>query len=150
MAQSLAKVNIHLIFSTKGRVSLLSDVIREPLHAYCASVLNSCGCQVVVLNSVEDRILVLFDLGRTVAGSKAVEQVKSSSSRWIKTQGVEFATFSWQGGYAAFAVDAGNVDAVRSYIIKQREHHRKESFQEEYRRFLMEYGVSFDERYMWD
>src|SRR5580700_2057185 len=119
MAQSLARLNIHLIFSTKGRARLLNDRIREPLHAYCASVLNGWGCPVVVLNSVEDHTHMLFDLGRTVAVSKVVEQVKSSSSKWIKTQGMEFASFAWQGGYAAFAVGAGNVDAVRTYITKQ-------------------------------
>ncbi len=126
------------------------DSVRDPLHLYCATVLNEIGCRVVTLNSVQDHIHILFDIGRTVAVSRAVEQVKSSSSKWVKTQGSELALFSWQSGYAAFGVDARSVEAVRQYISSQHEHHKTESFQEEYRRFLHENGVPFDEKYVWD
>jgi len=85
-----------------------------------------------------------------VAVSQAVEEVKKASSKWIKTQGAEFARFAWQAGYGAFAVSESNVAAVRDYIAAQEEHHRKKSFQEEYRAFLGRHRVAFDERYVWD
>jgi hypothetical protein len=79
-----------------------------------------------------------------------VEEVKTSSSKWIKTQGHPYASFAWQAGYGAFAVSESNVDAVRAYIANQREHHRVTSFQDEYRTFLERHKVEFDERYVWD
>lgn len=150
MAQSLASLNIHLIFSTKHRERLLADRVRESLHAYIAALLNNSRCHAVLINSVEDHIHLLFELGRTVAISSAVEEVKTASSKWLKTQGSDLRTFAWQAGYAAFAVDRSSVRAVRTYIANQREHHRAETFQEEYRRFLDENSVEYDERYMWD
>jgi REP element-mobilizing transposase RayT len=104
----------------------------------------------VLINSVQDHVHILFELGRTIAVSGAVEEVKKTSSKWIKTQGNEFARFGWQTGYGAFAVSESNVAAVREYIASQQEHHRKKSFQEEYRAFLKRHNVAFDEKYMWD
>ena len=82
--------------------------------------------------------------------SAAVEEIKTTSSKWMKTQGKEFATFSWQTGYGAFSVSASDVADVREYIANQREHHRHRSFQEEYRIFMTRHGLEFDEKYGWD
>ncbi len=90
----------------------------------------------------------LFELSRTMTIASAVEEVKKSSSKWIKTQGV--APFAWQAGYGAFAVSESNVDQVRRYIDGQREHHRTMSFQDEYRGLLRRHNVEFDEQYVWD
>ena len=150
MPQSLASLHIHLIFSTKNRERTLTDRVRDPLHAYMATVLQNFRCPPVLINSVEDHVHVLFELARTVAVSSAVEELKKASSKWIKTQGAEFAGFAWQTGYGAFAVSESNVPAVREYIAGQKEHHRKRSFQEEYRTFLERHRVAFDERYVWD
>ena len=150
MSQSLARLHVHLIFSTKNREPVLNDAVRNDLHRYMAAVLQNFGCTPAIINSVADHVHILFDLGRTVAMSDAVEEVKKSSSKWIKTQGAEFAPFAWQAGYGAFAVSESNVAAVREYIAGQREHHRGKSFQEEYRAFLERHRISFDERYVWD
>lgn len=150
MAQSLARLNVHLIFSTKNREPVLQDAVRNDLHRYMATVLQNFGCPPLLINSVPDHVHILFDLGRTVSISAAVEEVKKSSSKWIKTRGADYATFAWQGGYGAFAVSESNVTAVRAYIADQQRHHRKSTFQEEYRAFLKRHGVSFDEKYVWD
>ncbi len=150
MPQSLASLHIHLVFSTKNREPLIKDDVRSHLHAYMATVLQNLGSTTVLINSIEDHIHLLFDLGRTTSVSKAVEDVKKSSSKWIKTQGAEFAGFAWQGGYGAFAVSGSNVEAVRQYIANQREHHRKKSYQDEFRQFLERHRIPFDERYVWD
>ncbi|HLJ55761.1 MAG TPA: transposase [Chthonomonadaceae bacterium] len=115
-----------------------------------ATVINNYGCHALLLNSVEDHIHILFALGRTVAVSKAVEEIKTTSSKWIKTQGTAVGGFAWQVGYGAFAVDMSSIARERDYIAGQAKHHRVETFQDEYRRFLTEHGVSFDERYVWD
>ena len=150
MSQSLARLPIHLVFSTKNRDRIITDKVRNSLHAYMATVLQNLGCAAILINSVEDHVHILFELARTVCVSEAVEEVKKASSKWIKTQGAEFAGFSWQSGYGAFAVSQSNVSAVREYIAGQREHHRTKSFQEEYRAFLERHHVAFDERYVWD
>jgi putative transposase len=150
MPQSLACLHIHLIFSTKDRRPLITDGVRNPLHAYMATVLQNLNCTPLLINSVDDHVHVLFDLARTVSVSQAVEDVKKASSKWIKNQGPEFAAFAWQAGYGAFCVSESNVKAVRKYIAEQQEHHRVKSFQEEYRQFLRRHRVEFDERYVWD
>jgi putative transposase len=150
MPQSLARLQVHLVFSTKHRERILTDGVRPALHAYLATVLQNFGCPALLINSVADHVHILFELGRTVAVSAAVEEVKTTSSKWIKTQGAEFSTFAWQAGYGAFSVSESNVATVRDYIANQAEHHRVKSFQEEYRAFLAKHGVAFDERYVWD
>ena len=150
MPQSLACLHVHLIFSTKNRDRFLHDQVRQALHGYMSTVLANLGCPPVLINSTEDHVHILFDLGRTVTASKAVEDVKKSSSRWIKTQGPEFASFAWQAGYGIFAVSESNVSAVRAYIANQKEHHQTKSFQEEYRAFLKRHRITYDERYVWD
>jgi REP element-mobilizing transposase RayT len=150
MAQSLARLNVHLIFSTKNREPVLQDAVRNDLHRYMATVLQNFGCPPLLINSIPDHVHILFDLGRTVSISAAVEEVKKSSSKWIKSQGADYATFAWQAGYGAFAVSESNITAVRTYIADQQRHHRKSTFQEEYRAFLKRHGVSFDEKYVWD
>lgn len=150
MPQSLARLYVHLIFSTKHRQPLLRDRLRDSLHAYMATVIRNIDCPATLINSVEDHVHVLFELARTVALSKAVEEVKKTSSKWIKTQDDDLASFAWQGGYGAFAVSESNCPTVRDYIANQREHHRTRTFQEEFRMFLERHGVEFDERYVWD
>lgn len=150
MPQSLASLHLHLVFSTKNRHPWINDSVRPTMHAYMATVLQNLGCAPVLINSVEDHVHLLFDLARTVAVSKVVEDVKKSSSKWLKTQEPALSDFAWQAGYGAFAVSESNVETVRQYIANQREHHRVKTFQEEYRQFLERHRIPFDERYVWD
>jgi putative transposase len=138
-----------LIFSTKNRQPLLGDKdLRRRTHAYLATVLNDRQCPVLVVGGVADHIHLLFQLAKTESISNIVEHLKTSSSKWLKAQGIS--GFSWQRGYGAFSVSQSHVDAVVSYIRNQEEHHRTISYQEEIRLFLKRYRVAFDERYLWD
>ena len=150
MPQSLARLHIHLIFSTRHRQPLIADEIRDSLHRYMAVVLRDLGYPATIINSTVDHVHILCDLARIVSVAQLVEHVKTASSKWMKTQGDRWATFAWQAGYAAFAVSESGVDAVRAYIADQAEHHRKRTFNEEYRAFLERHNVPFDERYVWD
>jgi REP-associated tyrosine transposase len=150
MPQSLAKIYLHLVFSTKNRAPMINDQVRDPLHGYMATVLKNLGCHANLINSVEDHIHLLFELGRTVAVSEVVEDVKKSSSKWIKSQPGGVRDFAWQNGYGVFSVSHSNVDTVRDYIVSQDEHHRKRTFQDELRALLEKHGVDYDERYVWD
>ncbi|MCX5661987.1 MAG: IS200/IS605 family transposase [Planctomycetota bacterium] len=150
MPQSLARLYTHLVFSTKHREPTLPDSSREPLHRYLAVVLQDLHCPPILINSVEDHIHLLFDLGRTVAIATAVEKIKTSSSKWMKSDGPQNPDFAWQSGYAAFSVSVSMVDTVHAYIANQAVHHRTQSFQDEYRKLLEHHGVEFDEQYVWD
>jgi REP element-mobilizing transposase RayT len=149
MPQSLACLHLHLIFSTKNRAPLIAGSIRDQLHGYIAGVLKNIGCPAILINSVDDHVHMLIELSRTVTVSQVVEEVKKSSSKWMKADG-KSPSFSWQAGYAVFAVSESNVPAVGKYIADQEEHHRKKSFQEELRDFLDRHQVKYDERYVWD
>jgi len=150
MPQSLARLHTHLVFSTKNREPWITNNVRDALHAYMSTILADRSCEHVYINSVGDHVHILFDLPRTVAVCDIVEDVKKYSSKWIKTQGNEFAAFAWQGGYGVFSVSESKMDDTHKYIAGQREHHRVKTFQEEYRNFLERHGISYDERYVWD
>lgn len=150
MPQSLANLYIHLIFSTKDRRPLLSEKVRPDLHAYMATVLAKLDSPVIIINSVADHVHLLFKMSRTITLAKIVQDVKKSSSKWLKTQDPEFAQFAWQAGYGGFSVSESNAGQVANYIRKQEEHHRVKTFQEEYREFLEKNGIQYDEKYVWD
>jgi REP element-mobilizing transposase RayT len=151
MPQSLARVVLHVVFSTKHRAPFLKDTeLRPRLHAYMAGVLQNIGCEAILINGVEDHVHILCNLSRTITIAKLVEEVKTEPSKWIKHQGPQYADFHWQGGYSSFSVSQSNVEAVRAYIAGQEQHHRKMSFQDELRALCRKHGLEIDEKYVWD
>ena len=150
MPQSLAKIYIHLIFSTKNRERCPPDEIRPALHAYMGGTLNGLGCSPIEINTEPDHAHVLFLLTRTETLSDVVGQLKKGANDWLRGRGEQYSNFFWQGGYGAFSVSQSGVEEVREYIRDQREHHKHVSFQDEFRTFLRKYNLEFDERYVWD
>ena len=150
MSQSLAKLYVHLVFSTKGRERVLEDDIRKDLHDYMGGTLKGMTCLPVEINSEPDHVHTLFLLGRMVALGGVVGGVKKSATDWLRGRGDAYRGFQWQAGYGAFSVSQSAVEQVRAYIRNQREHHRVRTFQDEFRAFLRKYEVEFDERYVWD
>ena len=151
MPQSLARVVLHVVFSTKNRVPFLKDPdIRARLHAYMAGILQDIGCEPILINGAEDHVHILCNLSRTITIAKLVEETKTEPSKWMKEQGAAYRDFFWQGGYGSFSVSQSNVDQVREYVAAQEEHHRKVSFQDEFRALCRKHGVEIDERYVWD
>ena len=150
MPQSLAKNLIHLIYSTKNRERLLGEDIRDELHRYSAGILKEWDSPAILINSVEDHIHIRFCLSKNHALCDVVEQVKKGSSKWLKTKGTAYKNFFWQAGYGAFSVSQSSVKSVMKYIETQDEHHRRNTFQDEFRAFLKRYEIPYDERYVWD
>lgn len=148
MPQSLAKVVVHLIFSTKNREPFIRREVREHLHAYITGTLQNLHCPSLRTGGTTDHVHTLFSLARTSTVAEVVEAVKKSSSKWMKQQGTE--KFSWQAGYGAFSVSESQVRTVVDYISRQEEHHRRLTFQDEFRAFLRRYEIAYDERYVWD
>jgi putative transposase len=150
MPQSLSYLLIHLVFSTKDRVPLLEDRVRPKLFAYLTTVARQAGCECYRVGGVADHVHLAIRLARTVTVAGLVEELKTSSSKWLKTQSPDLIDFAWQRGYGAFSVGPADLEALRSYIDHQEEHHRTRGFQEELRTFLTKYGIELDERYLWD
>jgi len=151
MAQSLAQLWTHLIFSNKDRFPFLNDKkLRADMHAYLAKVLRQQSCETLIVNGVEDHIHALSSLSRTRSLASVVKESKRTSAGFAKDLSPTLAKFHWQNGYGAFSISPAHVDAVTEYIKNQEEHHRGVTFQEEYRRLLKKYGLTFDERYVWD
>ena len=150
MAQSLSSILIHLIFSTKNREPFITEAIEAELHPYMAKIFRELKSPSLAVNGTSDHVHVLFSLGRTIAIADLVQEVKTESSKWIKTNGEHFRNFHWQRGYGAFSVSQSQVVAVKRYIARQKIHHQRVTFQEEYRKFLKSYGIEYDERYVWD
>ncbi len=150
MPQSLSFVVIHVIFSTKERHPFLESDSRSKLHAYLAEVARNAGCECYRVGGVADHVHLGIRLSRTLTIAELIENLKTSSSKWLKTQSPSLATFSWQHGYGCFSVGPTDLDSLCAYIDKQEKHHQTRTFQDEYRMFLKKYGVEYDEAYMWD
>ncbi|MEO6133304.1 MAG: IS200/IS605 family transposase [Saprospiraceae bacterium] len=150
MGQSLVKNYIHIIFSTKYRAPLILPHVEFELHTYLGGTCKKLECQPIKVGGYIDHIHILCMLSKKIALMKLVEDVKSSSSKWIKTKSDELSNFYWQDGYGAFSVYPREVDVVMNYIANQKIHHDKKTFQDEYRGFLKKYKIDYDERYVWE
>src|SRR5438309_2290978 len=151
MPQSLAKVLVHTVFSTKERRPLLRDGgLRAELHSYLGGILNHLQCQSIIVGGVEDHVHLLSSLSRTSAMADMVKELKRGSSLWIKERAPAMADFAWQNGYGIFSIGYSQIEEVRRYIAEQERHHQKYSFQDEFRMLLRRYEIAFDERYVWD
>ncbi|NND99944.1 MAG: transposase [Pirellulaceae bacterium] len=151
MGQSLVKNWVHLTYSTKGRRPWIPEMIQEALWAYQAGIFQQWESPSLMIGGVDDHVHALFTLSKNHALKTIVEQVKKSSSAWIKSDdATRNQRFAWQGGYAAFSVSQSNVPQVQAYIAKQREHHRRLSFEDELRLLFEKHQIEFDERNVWD
>jgi putative transposase len=148
MAQTLVRVLVHLIFSTKDRANVILPGVESELHTYLAGIANNLDSPCLAVNGTPDHVHMLVSQSKNLALAKLVEEVKKGSSKWIKTKGAALKRFHWQDGYAAFSVSQSKVKAVEAYIAEQKEHHRRKSFQEELIQFLRKHGVEYDERYI--
>jgi len=150
MGQSLVKNYVHIVFSTKYRQPLILESVEEELYNYLGGVCKALECWPVKIGGYYDHIHILCLLSKKIALMKLLEEVKSHSSKWIKTKDDRLKHFYWQDGYGAFSVNPAQVDAVIRYIENQKIHHAKKNFQEELRGFFRKYNVEYDERYVWD
>ena len=151
MPQSLARVYLHLVFSTKDRALFLSNRdLRQETHAYLAGTCRQLGSPSLIVGGVADHVHILCYMSRTLSIADLIKETKRESSKWIKTKDGASSDFHWQGGYGAFSISPSHVDDLRRYIANQEQHHRHESFQDEFRRLLRKYGIECDEKYLWD
>jgi putative transposase len=151
MAQSLSAVYLHLVFSTKNRYPFLRDAaIRNEIHAYLGGITKTLGCPPLIVGGVEDHVHLLCRMARGITQSDWVKEIKRVSSIWIKQRDPACAGFAWQAGYGVFSVSASMLERTREYIVNQEPHHKKQTFQDEYRALLGKHGMEWDEHFVWD
>ena len=148
MSQSLSKNYIHLTFSTKYRKDSIRKEDLPEMFSYISGILKNIDCPSIIVGGITNHIHVLCVLNKNIALTKMVEEIKKSSSKWIKVKGIYYHWFAWQEGYGAFSVSQSKVDVVTRYIGRQEEHHKKISFEDELKIFLKEYGVEYNEQYL--
>jgi REP-associated tyrosine transposase len=150
MAQSLSSILIHLVFSTKNREPFINSAIENDLYRYMAKIFRELKSPSLAIDGTSDHVHSLFSLSRVISIADLVEEIKTSTSKWIKTNGREFRNFYWQRGYGAFSIGQSNVETLKRYIHGQKKHHQHHTFQDEYRKFLKAYQIPYDDRYVWD
>ena len=149
MPQSLVKMLVHVVFSTKDRVKIITPEIEPLLFGYIGGIIRNNGARMIIAGGIADHIHLLVSLGRIDVG-ELIGDIKRDSSRWIKKQDRRFARFYWQRGYGAFSIGQSQVATVSNYIRNQKEHHKEQTFEDEFRALCRKYDVEFDERYCWD
>lgn len=151
MSQSLTQLYIHLVFSTKHRAPFLrDDELRERMHGYLVGICKGQGSPSIATGGTEDHVHLLVRLAKTLDVASLVRELKRDSSKWVKAENPQLGDFHWQEGYGAFSISPSHAEALKPYIAGQMEHHRRETFQDEFRRICAKYGVEIDERYVWD
>ena len=148
MPQSLSKVYLHCVFSTKNRIPLITNEIRPDLHAYIIGTLSNIGSYVNEIYANPEHIHILCTLPRMITIADLISITKTSSSKWLKKKGIK--KFGWQDGYGTFSVSASKIQVVQRYLLNQPQHHKSITFKDELRRFFREYDIDYDEKYVWD
>jgi len=148
MPSTHLSLHYHVVFSTKDRSPSISRAWLDNLHAYMGGLLRNLDGIPEAIGGTADHVHLLIGLKATACLANVVRDLKANSSRWVHEE-CNNRTFGWQEGYGAFTVSASQLLAVREYISKQEEHHRKRTFQEEYVELLKKCGVEYDERFLW-
>lgn len=150
MAQTLVSLLVHIIFSTKHRTDFITPEIEPHLYAYLGGVAKHHQSRLLMAGGTMNHVHLLVSQSKNIALSDLLEEIKKSSSRWIKTQGASLTDFHWQDGYAAFSIGASQIPTVKAYLARQKQHHQRRTFQEELREFLEKYGIEYNEKYLWE
>lgn len=148
MSHTHASLLVHAMFSTKGREAVIAPDVRERLFAYIGGVAKNEGAALVSAGGMADHVHLLLSVSPAKSVSDLVRDIKANSSRWVRETFPEIRGFAWQAGYGVFSVSESNADAVRAYIERQEEHHRRVTFQAEYAEFLKRHRIEFDPKWV--
>ena len=148
MSQSFTNLLYHLIFSTRDRRPLITVEYQPRLYDYIGGIIRNLGGISLGIDGVEDHVHVLAKLRPDQALSDVLRVLKCNASGWMHDVFPTLAEFSWQRGYAAFTVSQSNLRQVQRYLARQKEHHSRVSFRDEFILFLKANGIEYDERFI--
>ena len=150
MVNTYTQLNIHAVFSVKGRENLLSEIVRNELFPYLSGIIKSLNNYPLAINGYKDHVHIFFELDPTLSISNVMNKLKSNSSKWINEKKFMPRKFNWQAGFAAFSYLKSQRDDVIQYIINQEQHYRKASFREEYLKLLEKFEIDYYMRYLFE
>jgi putative transposase len=148
--QSLFKILVHIVFSTKNRADLITPEIENSLFGYIHGIVENNDSKLIVAGGAANHIHLLVSPGKKIDIPELIGDIKRDSSGWIKQQDTSFGNFYWQKGYGAFYGGQSQIEILVNYVNNQKEHHKKKDFKQEFRSLLEKYEVEYDERYVWD
>ena len=147
MANSYTQIHIQFVFAVKYRQALICKEWKERLHQYMTGIFQANKHKMLQINSMPYHVHIFIGLRPHQSISSLIQSVKTESSKWIKEQNLS-PSFAWQEGYGAFSYSKSQVDDVIRYIQNQEIHHRKETFLDEYRKFLKSFEIEWEEQYI--
>jgi putative transposase len=150
MANTYHQMYIQAVFAVKYRKAVLHKDWRKDVFAVIGNLINETGCKTIIVNGVEDHVHCFLGLKPTISISELMKTVKAKSSKYINDNKFLLDRFEWQVGYGAFSYSQSHINRVYKYIENQEAHHNKESFKKEYLKYLEEYKIPFDERYIFE
>ncbi len=150
MANTYTQLNMHVVFSVKGRENFLLNTFRDDLFKYISGILNKLEQYPLAVNGYKDHVHIFFEIQPTKSLSEIIRVVKSNSSKWINKENFIRGKFSWQEGYGGFSYSRSQRNNVIQYIIKQEEHHNKRTFREEYLELLKLFEIDFNDQFIFE
>ncbi len=150
MANTYSQISIHAVFAVKGRENLITSKWRDQLHQYIAGIVNSIGAKSLSVGGWKDHVHVFFGMPVVVSISDMVGKIKANSSRWINEQRFVQGTFQWQSGFGAFSHSRDERDRIFKYIMGQEEHHKINTFKKEYLKWLTDFEIEYDNKYLFE
>lgn len=150
MANTYSQVYLQFIFAVKGRHNLISPAHNDELQKYITGIVQNRKQKMLAINNVPDHLHMLVGFGSTMSMGDFMEEVKAISSKFINEKGWMSGTFEWQRGYGVFSYSRSQIDSVIKYILKQQEHHKRQTFKEEYLEFLKKFEIEYDEKYLFE
>ena len=148
MANTFTQIHIHKVFAVQNRTSLIRKDWQERLYKYIIAIIQKHGHKVLSIGGVADHIHILFGFRPTQSLSLLMQEVKRDSSEWVNQNKLVMGRFSWQEGYGAFSYSKSQISNVSKYIENQEKHHSKQTLTEEYRKILGNFGIEYDNRYI--
>ena len=150
MPQSFVCLHYHVVFSTKHRQPMIDAELQPRLYEYMGGIIRSLDGVLLDAGGMPDHVHLYCSIGKQVAISDALREIKSGSSGWVHDTFADRSSFAWQSGYGAFAASYSQSGQIKRYIRNQAEHHRRRTFKEEFIALLERHALSYDERYIWD
>jgi putative transposase len=148
MSNTYSQIYIHVVFAVKHRSNLIDKLWKDDLYKYITGIVTNKQHKLIIINGMPDHLHIFIGLNPVQSISSLMQDVKSSSSKWINESGFLQTKFEWQAGFGAFSYSKSDIASVCKYIENQEKHHQKETFISEYREILKKLEVNFDDRYI--
>lgn len=150
MPNTYSQLYVQIVFTVKGRESLIAKENREELHKYITGIIKGRDQKTLAVFCMPDHVHILVSIKPSIAISDLVRDIKAGTSNFIKEQKWVKGKFSWQEGFGAFSYSKSQIDTVVNYILNQEEHHKKKTFKEEYLDFLKKFDIEYQEKYLFE